>query len=202
MIKHYSKERPCPFCPIAIYLVLVWPLALSIYFSQALLKKSGQKCLSQEKQKEVSRYDVNLQGSELEHKIYNRFRSTMEHLNLKNTVFINGFLKKKPKNLIEFELDFLIISAEQKMIIQIEVKTSCSHDQHEKAAKQLDNGFNYFKKEFPFSKQDGWQYARVMHFEKLQQDVCQDCEHYVLGLEKDMTVWWKAFLSNRFQSKY
>jgi hypothetical protein len=167
-----------------------------------VLKKSGQKFLSQEKQKEVSKFDVNLQGSELEHKIYNRFRSAMEHLNLKNTVFINGFLKKKNRSTIEFELDFLIISAEQKMIIQIEAKSSCSHDQHEKAAEQLDNGFNYFKKEFPFSKQDGWKYARVMHFEKLQQDVCQDCQHYVLGLETDITLWCKTFLSSVFPSKH
>jgi hypothetical protein len=133
----------------------------------------------------------NMKGLLTEENFYDRLKKCLEEKKVKNTVVISGWEDKGfrragskrydplvPGERDAREYDFYIVSEPFRTIFHIEVKTACTSEYQQKAAKQLSKGREFFKETIPFPHKKGWKYVRIMCFGKdirtFNQD-CQDC---------------------------
>ena len=130
-------------------------------------------------------------GAELEDDIFEKTRSLLEKLIVKNTTIFNGFKIKATKtDIYEKEFDFLIISGNSKLIVHMEAKSSNNEvgTQRKKATKQLDQGSQYFKlHQIP----ENWKIVRCMIFRKNSEQVCTSCKDFVLTVDDLNQDWWE-----------
>jgi hypothetical protein len=157
---------------------------------KAVVKVEGRSSLSEEKQRELKKYDATISGGFQEEIVFNYLRTSFQKNNVKNTVVINGFKDKGPSGMETAEFDFLIVSEPLQTIFHIEVKRTCSKNTADSAAKQLDRGLKVIQDKIPFPEENKWKYVRMMCFgiagEK-HSIFCSDCQSYVLGPTTD--VW-------------
>ena len=140
----------------------------------------------QERQSEDSK---NLVGLELESTFYKKLESAMA--NEKNVTVVSGFkdsYKINGDKEQHFELDFIIISANEEAIFHMELKKSLTKNTLQKAKKQLDHGFNYFSK--ILTGQEHWRYVRLLGTDSLPVSPCSRCNPFVLLPDKlDNSKW-------------
>ena len=147
-------------------------------------------------------------GLMTEEKFYDKLKKCLEKKKVKNTVVINGWKDNGYKRTKEEkadpsspderdtrEYDFLIVSKPYKMVFHIEVKTSCTLRDQQKAAEQLSKGQDFFKATIPFPQDKGWKYVKIMCFGKdvgTFNEGCQDCrKKFILGPDTDLNNWWE-----------
>ena len=101
---------------------------------------------------------------------------------IKNAVVISGLMLKDSNLLTLGEFDFIIISSASKSVIQIEAKRGNNHKNREHAEKQLNRGQEFVQQNIPFPSSEEWKYIKMMCFgEAVEQDICKNCKHFVLG---------------------
>jgi hypothetical protein len=150
--------------------------------------------LSEEKQRELTKYNSTIQGSIEEENIYNNIRTGLQLNDTHNTVVINGWKYQVTKKILKGEFDFLIVSEPLKTIFHIEVKKSYSETSCKEAAEQLERGLKLFQETIPFPEVEHWTYVRMMYFgfDNQQQPFknsngwCR-CKNFVLGPSED--IW-------------
>ncbi len=142
-----------------------------------------------------------------EEEFYDKLKKCLEEKKVKNTVVINGWKdngykrtkeeKEDPSTPEERdtrEYDFLIVSNPLRTIFHIEVKTSCTLRDQQKAAEQLSKGYNFFRETIPVPQENGWKYVKIMCFGKdvgTFNEGCQDCrKKFILGPDTDLNKWW------------
>jgi hypothetical protein len=144
----------------------------------------GRSFLSDEKQRELKKYDATISGGFQEEIVFNNLRISFQKNNVKNTVAINGFKDKGPCGMETGEFDFLIVSEPLQTIFHIEVKRTCSQNTSNSAAKQLDRGLRLMQDKIPFPEKEKWKYVRMMCFgidAEKHSIFCPECKKYVLG---------------------
>jgi len=150
--------------------------------------------LSEEKQRELTKYNSTIQGSIEEENIYNNIRAGLLKNDTHNTVVINGWKYQLTKRILKGEFDFLIVSEPHQAIFHIEVKKSYTETNCKEAAEQLDRGLKLFQEAIPFPEVEHWTYVRMMYFgfDNQQQPFknsngwCR-CKNFVLGPSED--IW-------------
>ncbi len=150
--------------------------------------------MSEEKQRELTKYNSTIQGSIEEESIYNNIRTGFQKNDTHNTVVINGWKYQLTKRILKGEFDFLIVSEPCQTIFHIEVKKSYSETSCKEAAEQLDRGLKLFQETIPFPEVEHWKYVRMMYFgfDNQQQPFKNNnawctCKNFVLGPSED--IW-------------
>ena len=146
--------------------------------------------------KEIQLYGTNLKGTELEERFFNQLKALLPKVGASNVTVISG-LEKKEKKTTKFELDFLMIVEDRKIIIQIESKANLKTNQRIKVEEQFQNGLSFFKRMDHFLPGDGWRYLKVIYTEAISTDVdiCDKCRPFVLDSNSDRINWWKFVLA-------
>jgi len=145
-------------------------------------------------QKRLDKYDSNIAAARVEENVYNKLRAALEKLKVKNTVVITGWrAESKPIT----ECDFLIISKEQKAIVQLEVMNTFSKKHFPTVLNPLKKGFRLFEEWIPFPKINEWRYIKALYFENnLSNDPqCSNCQNYILGPQSDFASWWSDIIA-------
>jgi len=140
-------------------------------------------------------YDPSLAMAVVEEKFYNKLRAALEKLKVQNTVVINGF------RMHPMEFDFLIISAELKAIIQIELKKTMSRQSVLNGIIQLNRGLSFIHKMIPYAKDNGWKLIKTFYFESLNEkvpNICHNCQQFILGPDSDFGTWWSDIAKTNF----
>ena len=153
--------------------------------------------MSEEKQKSLKiADDSNLKGLEFEESIYKKLRLMLETSGVKNVTMISGFkdeMKISGKGNQKFEIDFLIVSAERKTVILLELKSSINEKSRHKVQEQLERGSNYLKQLFNDSRDQGWRYCKAIGTEILQRsNICTKCEPYMIDDNTNFETWWRS----------
>jgi hypothetical protein len=152
-------------------------------------------------------------GLMTEEDFYDKLKKCLEEKKVKNTVVINGwkdngYIRTKmekedpstPKERKAREYDFLIVSKPNRTFFHIEIKTSCTLKDQQKAAQQLSEGKYFFKETIPFPQEKGWKYVKIMCFGKdvgTFNEGCRDCrKKFILGPDADLSVWWEEITND------
>jgi hypothetical protein len=163
----------------------------------------------------------------IEENVYDKLRECLRNNNVKNTVVINGWkdegsgnlAKNDPLYRAQKEFDFLIVSQPSQTIIHIEVKTTCTQNDFDKAKQQLNNGLKMFQEAIPFPEKVNWKYIRVMYFafaqrggnvktnkeepnssnpptgDKSFENKCLKCKNFIIGPKTDLNFWWNELIN-------
>ena len=117
----------------------------------------------------------------------------------KNVTMISGFegqFQNKKKEKQCFELDFVILSADQKMIVQVELKAQLNDKQREKVKSQFQHGFEFFQRNEDIKKAEGWQHVKVLFAENLSSaNICKKCQPYLLDCQSDLKSWLQSLFN-------
>ena len=140
-------------------------------------------------------HEPNLRGLELEEHIFNQLETLLNTVGTLNVTAISG-LENKDGN-AKFEIDFLIIMGEQKIILQVEAKVSLNVKQRKKVNEQFQNGETFFKKMDHFQRGDCWRYLKVIYTREISPnaDICDGCKPFILDNNSNLMDWWSFVLS-------
>jgi hypothetical protein len=172
-----------------------------------------------------SRYNLiklELAGPEEEEKVFDKLRSALEKLSIKDTVLISGWNIAFPKE-DRCEFDFLIVSEPMKTVFQIEVKLTQNASNRKDGGEQLMKGLKICQARIPFPKQENWNYVQAMFFafnkkgqyfnshcdrhqsvtdHQCHSQFCKECQAYILGPETDLSAWWEQMTSSLTNKEY
>ena len=145
----------------------------------------------EEERKLAKGWKGNIDGDEVEEKVFYKLRKALTNCKVKNTLVINGWKDDGKGRSGEREHDFLIISDPIKIVFLIEVKQNKRG--RKSAIQQLQSGLDFFSQYLVLPEQEEWNFVRIMYIDE-KIDVCRNCHDFVFTPDTNLDEWWKKFM--------
>ena len=152
----------------------------------------------------------NLIGETIEHKIYDILQEYFDSRKM-SAVVIHGHKLmilddlNKPPNQVR-EKDFLILSKDHSVIINIEAKPSYAKSNIKSVGNQLENTKEALRKYFGGEVDENWKIVRMVFFERLNDEVdlvdCDHCSTYIVNENTLASKLDKIFQLQRRDPKF
>jgi len=137
----------------------------------------------EEESQEMKTSKANIEGSKIEHNVFEKIKECFLRANVKNTVVFSGW------QLLNFD---------GKSIIHIEVKSSPNLKSIKKGIQQLKEGKEFFASCIPFPRLENWNYIQVLCFgnEVKNDQPCGNCKSFLLTKGTNLSSWWMEMVKN------